>query len=291
MKINVNTLLLILGALGFIGPDLDKAAAWLAASGIPHVVGIVHVLAFAATACAGLALAVPYLRKWLSLGGLATPPGAQAPWIAGKDNVVPMAGAVPEKKQAETPVTVPITPRKMDKGIVDFIAGGIICLMAAAFLLAMCWSGRAQAQTPTPDPFAGHCFGDNCLTLEGAITGAGIFLNGSDAGKLVYGVNVSGGYALLFGYSNWWASGPSIHGALQSGTNPATGSSQTSVEVMFGATILRYLHLGVEHSFLSNGPAEPWIFIGALSAPIDVLTTKGVATKKAFLQVAGQAAQ
>ena len=156
----------------------------------------------------------------------------------------------------------------------------------ATFVACLAFSAGANAQTidPTPDPFAGKCFGDNCLTLEGAITGFGIFINGTDAGKLVYGANVSGGYALLFGYSNWWASGPSIHGALNSGTNPATGTSQTSVSVMFGATVLRYLHLGVEHSFLSTGPAEPWIFIGALSAPVDVLTPKGVATKKAALQ-------
>ena len=74
MKFNINTLLLVLAAVAGMGPDLTAVSTWLAASGIPHAVGIAHVIALMAAALAGLALAIPKLRGILAALKLATHP-------------------------------------------------------------------------------------------------------------------------------------------------------------------------------------------------------------------------
>jgi len=88
MKLNLNTLLLILGGLGVFAPDVASVAAWLASMHIAWLALPVKILAFAATVFAAAPLIAPRLRAFLALLGLATPPGAQAPWIKGQD-VVP----------------------------------------------------------------------------------------------------------------------------------------------------------------------------------------------------------
>jgi hypothetical protein len=119
IRLNLNTVLFVLGGLAIAGPDFSAASAWLAASGIPHVIGIVHLLGYAATACGGLALAMPFLRKTLALLGLATPPGAQAPWNPSRDNVAPMirVARTPDPGSVTVPVSridaeTPVLPRK-----------------------------------------------------------------------------------------------------------------------------------------------------------------------------------
>jgi hypothetical protein len=123
VALNRNTVLIFLGILAVSGPDIQAAANWLTASGIPHVTGIVHILGILVLACGGLALALPWLRQTMAKAGLATPPGAVAPWNPAKDNVVPMVQAprsadpdsvnTPAKQQAvplqddKTPITVP----------------------------------------------------------------------------------------------------------------------------------------------------------------------------------------
>ena len=101
---NRNQILLALGTLFALGPDLDAAAKWLAASGIPHVTGAVHILGVVALALGGLALAWNRLRPLLALAGLATPPGALAPWVPGKP------GDPDAPKPAGEAVTAPATP-------------------------------------------------------------------------------------------------------------------------------------------------------------------------------------
>ena len=56
------------------------------------MIGICHILGYVTTGCAGLALMIPWARRFLSVLGLATPPGAQAPWSPIKQpGVVPIA--------------------------------------------------------------------------------------------------------------------------------------------------------------------------------------------------------
>lgn len=152
-----------------------------------------------------------------------------------------------------------------------------ICLLALVMMASL--PARAQSGI-TPDPFAGHCWGDNCTTLEGGFSATGIILNGDSKGKIEYGVIVSSGYAFLFGYSQWWAIGPSVHAALNAGTDPATGQSVTSLDVMVGITALRYVHVGVERAFVSSGPTMPYVFVAGLVAPVDLMTPKQVAQKR-----------
>lgn len=92
MKLNLNTILFVLGALGVFAPDVLGLAVYLSSLHLAFLVPIVKALGWLATAMGGLAIAVPRLRAKLAVLGLATPPGAQAPWIPGKDaGVVPMA--------------------------------------------------------------------------------------------------------------------------------------------------------------------------------------------------------
>jgi hypothetical protein len=87
-KLNRNQILLVIGFLASAGPDVATVSGWLSASGIPHVTGMVHAFGWLSTAIGGLALAWPRIRSLLALAGLATPPGAVAPWN-------PFSGAQP----------------------------------------------------------------------------------------------------------------------------------------------------------------------------------------------------
>jgi hypothetical protein len=112
LKINRNQVLIGIGLIAFCGPDLDAVARWLLASHIPHVTGLVHLLGWASTAVGGLALAWPRIRGFLALLGMATPPGAQAPWIPGKDDVVPFPApqAVQQSSVLDVTGTYPVVP-------------------------------------------------------------------------------------------------------------------------------------------------------------------------------------
>ena len=112
MKLNLNTILFVLGALGLFAPDVLGLAATLDGFHVAFLVPVVKFLGWLATAMGGLAIAIPRLRTKLATLGLATPPGALAPWIPAK---VPPAtgtlddtsGAVPPMPSEKTPVTIP----------------------------------------------------------------------------------------------------------------------------------------------------------------------------------------
>lgn len=87
-KLNRNQVMLIIGLIVAEGPDVAWVASVLASSGIPHLTGVVHFLGWLSTALASAALAWPRVRAKLATYGLTTPPGAQAPWIAGQE-VIP----------------------------------------------------------------------------------------------------------------------------------------------------------------------------------------------------------
>jgi hypothetical protein len=114
MKINLNTILIVLGGLGVFAPDIAMIATWLASMHIAWLGSVVRGMGLLAAFCSAAPLVVPRLRAFLALLGLATPPGAQAPWIPGKDVVAPQpTGAVPAQSPDPTPVTIPFrTPPK-----------------------------------------------------------------------------------------------------------------------------------------------------------------------------------
>jgi hypothetical protein len=101
MKLNLNTLLFVLGGLGVFAPDVASIAAWMASMHVAWLVLPIKILAFIATAFAAAPLIVPKLRAFLALLGLATPPGAQAPWVPGQA-VTPFPPPV-DLKQVVTP--------------------------------------------------------------------------------------------------------------------------------------------------------------------------------------------
>jgi hypothetical protein len=84
MKLNLNTLLAVLGGLGVFAPDVAGLAAWLSSLHIAWLAYPIRGLGLLAVFFAAAPLVVPKLRSFLALFGLATPPGAQAPWIPGK---------------------------------------------------------------------------------------------------------------------------------------------------------------------------------------------------------------
>jgi hypothetical protein len=116
---NRNQLLLIVGLIVAEGPDVAAVASWLSGLGIPHLAKLVHFLGWLSTALGSAALAWPAIRAKLALLGLATPPGAQAPWNPSRDNVAPMirVARTPDPGSVTVPVSrldddTPVLPRK-----------------------------------------------------------------------------------------------------------------------------------------------------------------------------------
>lgn len=83
IKLNINTLLFVLGGLGLFAPDVASLAAWLASTHITWLVLPVKILAFLATAFAAAPLIVPRLRAFLAFLGLATAPSSVTPTATG----------------------------------------------------------------------------------------------------------------------------------------------------------------------------------------------------------------
>ena len=100
---NRNQVLIAIGLLAAEGPDVASVAAWLTSLGIPRLIGVIHFLGFVSAALGGLALAWPSIRTKLALLGLATPPGAQAPWSPTRD-----PGVVPLPPPADPEVPKPV---------------------------------------------------------------------------------------------------------------------------------------------------------------------------------------
>ena len=145
-----------------------------------------------------------------------------------------------------------------------------------------------NADTPSIVPIGGHCFGEvgpsgdkcegpgvcACVAPDLSFNVYRVKLNGGNAGKMDVGVAPVGlGYALLFGYDQWWASGLAAHAILdlsQSDANRYEGS--------ITITALRYGHAGVAAS--RNDGFLQWYAVAGLSVPVDLLT-QGLVQQKA----------
>jgi hypothetical protein len=84
MKFNFSTALALLGCLGVFAPDIASVASMLSGLGVSWLTPVVRGLGLLAAFCAAAPLIVPKLRPMLALLGLATPPGAIAPWQPGR---------------------------------------------------------------------------------------------------------------------------------------------------------------------------------------------------------------
>lgn len=135
----------------------------------------------------------------------------------------------------------------------------------------------AHAQTANAAPFAGHCFGDGtstCLVPELSFNVGRIRLNGPDAGKMQAGaVPVGAGYALLFGFDQWWATGPAVHAIVD-----FSQADSSFFQLSGMVTAFRYVHAGVV--WARAGSETQWFAAAGLTLPIDVVTT-AVADKRA----------
>lgn len=117
-KLNRNQVMLLFGLAVTQGPNVKFAADWMGSLGIPHLSKFVAFLGWLSTALSSVALAWPSIRPKLAAFGLATPPGALAPWIPGKPgDPNATSGDVPGRvlpMQTPTPVTRPETPYSKD---------------------------------------------------------------------------------------------------------------------------------------------------------------------------------
>ena len=85
MKINLNTILLILGGLGVFAPSVTSVATWLASMNVVWMSPVIRGLGLLAAFFSAAPLVVPQLRAFFASLGLATAPGARAPWNPVKD--------------------------------------------------------------------------------------------------------------------------------------------------------------------------------------------------------------
>ena len=100
MRINLNTILLVLAGLGVFAPDIASVAAWLASMNVAWLGTVIKGLGLLAAFCSAAPLVVPRLRAFLALLGLATAPGARAPWDPTK--VTPPVHVLPPALPATT---------------------------------------------------------------------------------------------------------------------------------------------------------------------------------------------
>jgi hypothetical protein len=110
-KINLSTVLLILGIVAQFGPDVASVSAWLTGLGVAWLVLPAKIVGAVALVLSALPLIIARLRPLLAAVGLATPPGALAPWVPGKPGDPELQATPLPKPPAEvTPVTKPETP-------------------------------------------------------------------------------------------------------------------------------------------------------------------------------------
>jgi hypothetical protein len=251
MKINRNQVLIAIGFLATQGPNLDAAAKWLASSGIPHLAGVVTLLGWMATALGSLALAWPRIRSALAAGGLATPPGAVAPWDPTRDAG---PGGVP-LVSLPGPSTPPAgTPRRG-----PYSAGPLALIVLAGSLLL---SSTARAQTPTPSPQFGGCFDDGlvCLGPSASITLGELNLSTSKfSGGIIPGV----GYGATYAQSQWYATGLSLYFSFKAGQD---GPNQAIPSLVL--SFANYVRVGAGVAITeTSGPVQTqWLLLFGLGS-------------------------
>jgi len=216
MRINLNTILIVLAGLGVFSPDIASVAAWLASMNVAWLGTVVKGLGLLAAFCSAAPLVVPRLRSFLALLGLATPPGAVAPWDPTRDAG---PGAAPRATTTTNVVALPGnptppagTPRRGPYG-----PGPLALLVLAGSLL---WGSTARAQSPVPGPSYGGCFagGVLCAGPSASITVVSFNLATS---SFTGGVSPGVGYGLTYTPPSapWAAVGLDLYASVRLGQN------------------------------------------------------------------------
>ncbi|HJX54583.1 MAG TPA: hypothetical protein VJ801_17585 [Polyangia bacterium] len=249
MTINRNQVLIAIGLLAAEGPDVATVAAWLPTLGIPHLTGLIHILGTLSLMLGGLALAWPRIRSILAAGGLATPPGAVAPWDPSRD-AGPAAPVAPPAGLPGVFVGGP-SDRKgggYDKGSVSPLVLLVAFAVAVLGVVLVAKTCRADEPAPAPSPQLGFCVDTGLVCFQPAAavsalqfnlkTGSyqrvalmagygGVYKGAVDLGAAVYvGVGIAADApnaaqaSLLLSFADVAAAGPGV----QVFKDPSTGN-------------------------------------------------------------------
>ena len=247
---NRNQVLIAIGLLAAEGPDVASVAAWLTSLGIPRLIGVIHFLGFVSAALGGLALAWPSIRTKLALLGLATPPGAQAPWNPGRDGN-PLAVA--------PLVSVPgsVTPPAGTRSGAGYPGKGGALLI---FLVASLLSTTALAQAPSPQ--FGGCFaqGAVCLGPSASIMLGELNLATSKfSGGIIPGV----GYGATYAQGEWYATGLAFYFSFKAGQD---GPNQAIPSLVL--SFANYVRVGTGVAITeTSGPVQTqWLLLFGLGS-------------------------
>ena len=252
LSINRNQILLAIGFLATQGPNLSAVAAWLASSGIPHMTGVVTLLGWMVTALGSLAIAWPRIRSALAAGGLATPPGAVAPWNPTRDaGPVPPVALVPSDTPP-SPATPPSGTRRTGPSSSQ--------LGMLVFLVASLLSTTALAQAPSPQ--FGGCFaqGAVCLGPSASITLGELNLATSKfSGGIIPGV----GYGATYAQGEWYATGLAFYFSFKAGQD---GPNQAIPSLVL--SFANYVRVGTGVAITeTSGPVQTqWLLLFGLGS-------------------------
>jgi hypothetical protein len=157
-KLNLNTILLILGTLALFAPDLASVAAWLAGAGVTWLATVAKVFGAAALLLSSLPRIIGRLRPVLALLGLATQPAdsldalpipAGETTSTGATPVVPvMVQAAPLPSSTPTPVTVPLHPKDRGSAQVRALFVAALLGLLAALVAPLLCPRTARAEGP-----------------------------------------------------------------------------------------------------------------------------------------------
>lgn len=234
VKINLNTILTILGAGAVLAPDLTGLAAWLSGLGVPWLVHVAHGLGIASLFFASAPRVIAKLRPVLASLGLATPSGA----------------------------AVQVESRDLEKGsastaILDLF---VIIALAAGVGLLLFWPMIVRAET---SPQFGGCVdqGRVCFGPSATISVGQFNLSTSKfSGGVIPGV----GYGATFAPDQWYATGLSLYASFLVGQGSA--NALTPSLMLSFANYVR-LGAGVAITEQPSGPtAKQWLLLFGLGS-------------------------
>ncbi|MGO9663643.1 MAG: hypothetical protein ACLP66_10075 [Polyangia bacterium] len=265
---NRNQVLIAIGLLAAEGPDVASVAAWLTSLGIPRLIGVIHFLGFVSAALGGLALAWPSIRTKLALLGLATPPGAVAPWTPGRDAGPPAAvpcslvGLPTPSAGSPGPSSAGPVVRKGTgygyKGSATIVQFLVLAAIAAAMVLLFAIPAHAQ----TPSPQFGGCFaqGQVCLGPSASITLGELNLATSKfSGGIIPGV----GYGVTYAQNQWYATGAALYFSFKAGQD---GPNQAIPSLVL--SFANYVRVGTGVAITeTSGPVQTqWLLLFGLGS-------------------------
>jgi hypothetical protein len=287
MKLNLNTLLVILAGLGVFAPDVAAVATWLASFHVAWLAYVVRALGLLAAFFAAAPLVVPRLRAFLALCGLATPPGARAPWNPERDmppRDAPVQINATGGAHSTEDITSPLPSRS--KGPLRPGEGGSIRMaalfaMCLTFFLAVClfsWAARAQEPAPasTCPPLA-ICVGQ--WTIQ-------------PASAVAYQVNLqTGGWAqgaVLVGFNGMTEiSGVPVGAGLYCGAGFSSTTPGTSkqCDLLLNASEWGGVGIGLEQFTGSDGASiYQWLATFAGTITIGSTTSQAKALKRQLME-------